>query len=47
LLADAYTSLGDQARARDELRASVNLDPDTSPLARSGGLAKDVQRERQ
>jgi tetratricopeptide (TPR) repeat protein len=47
LLADAYAQLGDQARARDELRASVNLDPDTSPLARSGGLAKDVQRERQ
>ncbi len=47
LLADAYAKLGDQARARDELRASVNLDPDTSPLARAGGLAKDAQRERQ
>jgi hypothetical protein len=47
LLAEAYAKIGDQARARDELRASVNLDPDTSPLARAGALAKDVQRERQ
>jgi tetratricopeptide (TPR) repeat protein len=47
LLAEAYGKLGDQARARDELRASVNLDPDTSPKARAGGLAKEVHRERQ
>lgn len=47
LLAEAYGKIGDLVRARDELRASVNLNPDTSPTARAGALAKEAQRERQ
>lgn len=47
LLAEAYGKIGDQVRARDELRASVNLNPDTSPTSRAGALAKEAQRERQ
>lgn len=47
LLAEAYGKIGDLARARDELRASLNLNPDTSPIARAGALAKEVDRERQ
>jgi hypothetical protein len=47
LLAEAYSKIGDLVRARDELRLSVNLNPDTSPTARAGALAKEAQRERQ
>jgi tetratricopeptide (TPR) repeat protein len=46
-LADIYTSMGDHARAREELRASLNLQPHTSPASRAGPIAEEVQRERQ
>ena len=46
-LADMYSKLGNQARARHELRASVNLHPDTSPVGRAGRLVEEAQRERQ
>lgn len=46
-LADIYTSMGDHGRAREELRASLNLQPHTSPASRAGSVAEEVQRERQ
>ena len=45
-LADVYASMGD-VRARDQLRASLNLHPDTSPTARAGSIAEELERERQ
>lgn len=46
ILAEVYSSMGNHARARDELRASLNLDPDTSPAARAGMLLEDTKRGR-
>ena len=46
-LADVYASMGDHFRARDELRASLNLQTDTSPAGRAGMLFEDAQRGRQ
>ncbi len=45
-LAEVYASMGDHLRARDELRASLNLQPDLSPAARAGALAEEVQHGR-
>jgi tetratricopeptide (TPR) repeat protein len=46
-LADVYASMGDHFRARDELRASLNLQTDASPAGRAGMLFEDAQRGRQ
>ncbi len=46
-LADVYASMGNHARARDELRASLNLQPDTGPGGRARVVAEDVQRGRE
>jgi hypothetical protein len=46
-LADVYASMGDHFRARDERRASLNLQAGTSPAGRAGMLFEDAQRGRQ
>jgi tetratricopeptide (TPR) repeat protein len=46
-LADVYASMGDHFRARDELRASLNLQAGTSSVGRAGMLFEEVQRGRQ
>jgi hypothetical protein len=46
-LADVYASMGNHVRARDELRASLNLQPDTGPAGRARVLAEDAQRGRE
>jgi hypothetical protein len=46
VLSELYASMGDHARARDELRASLNLNPSTSPAARAGALIGVRERER-
>ena len=46
-LADVYASMGNHTRAREELRVSLNLQPDTSPSSRAGASAEDVQRGRE
>ncbi len=46
-LADVYANMGDEQRAREELRASLNLPSDLSPQSRAGRLAEEVQRGRQ
>ncbi len=46
VLAEVYSNMGNHARARDELRASLNLHPDTSPTARAGSLLKESRRGR-